>query len=252
MSLRNCGWLWGVGLLVIGCRTQPSLRFLAALPGANTLDAVAYPNFLADAATAERYRQQGLSYRNAGDLERAIATFKIAAALDPFNANSHIILGWTQHLAGQPGQAIQALNRALEQDPDQVQALNALGIVYLVDSQLAAAVDTHQRAIALKPDNEIAHYNLSLAYERLDQLGPALAHAQTATELEPQNPHPWVALALIHAASGEPDAAQSAYRAALRLDGRYRNQSHLEHLERAGFSREQIDEVAVLRQQIFP
>lgn len=252
MSLRK-GWRpWVIGWLAIGCQSEPLLEFVAAFPETNTLSAVAYPSFLADAATAERYRQQGLAYRNGGDLERAIATFKIAAALDPFNPNSHIILGWTQHLADQPGQAIQALSRALEQDPDQVQALNALGIVYLVDGQLTAAVETHQRAIALKPDNEIAHYNLSLAYERLDQLAPALGHAQTATELEPQNPHPWVALALIHAASGESDAAESAYRAALRLDGRYRSRSHLESLARAGFSRDQIDEVAALQDQIFP
>jgi tetratricopeptide (TPR) repeat protein len=240
--------LWGLG----GCQTEPITSLQGSTWAEDTLTALAYPAFLVNTSTAERYRQQGLAYRAEGDLERSVATLKIAAALDPYNPNSHIILGWTQHLSGDRPNAIGTLNTALGQDPNQVEALNALGIVYLVEGQLDQATATHHRALELKPDNEIAHYNLSLAYERLGEWEPAIHHAQKATELEPQNPHPWVALALAQASSGNSAAAQITYRRAVQMDGRYRQRSYLDHLAQAGFSAPQIDAVANLQAMTSP
>jgi tetratricopeptide (TPR) repeat protein len=227
-----------VGLL--GCQPEAATRFSAAAPTPETTTALLYPVFLMDPATAGRYRQEGLNFRRAGDLEGAIAALKIATALDPQNPENHIILGWTQHLAGNRAAAANTLQTALRQDGDSIPALNALGIVYLVDGQLDAAVTTHTRAAELNPDNEIAHYNLSLAYERLGQFDPAIDHGQTATELEPGNPHPWVALALAHWSRGDRDQAEFNYRQALRLDRRYADPGYLDHLEQAGFSQDQM------------
>jgi tetratricopeptide (TPR) repeat protein len=242
LTKRTIGWWFPamVGLAGIGCQpasvvAMPSVSFSEA-----AIAALRYPPFLIDPQTAARYRQQGLAFRNSGDTDRAIATLKIAAALDPLDPNNHVILGWTQHLAGNRAAAAQTLQTALGQDPDYVPALNALGIVFLVDGQLDDAIATHTRAAELKPDNEIAHYNLSLAYQRSGQFDQAIAHGQTATELEPGNPHPWVALALAYWSNGEAVRAGENYRQALRLDGRYGSLGYLDHLERAGFSQEQI------------
>jgi Flp pilus assembly protein TadD len=201
---------------------------------------------LVQPATADRYRQQGLNYRQQGDLERAVATLTLAAALDPRNPEGYIILGWTQHLAGQRPAAIASLHRALAQSPDSVSALNALGIVYLVAGDLAAAVSTHNRAITLQPDNEIAHYNPCPAPDRQAQWDQAIHHGQRATQLEPANPHPWVALALAYSAAGDGARARASYDQALALDGGYGQRSYLDHLEQAGFSGEQIRAIAAL------
>lgn len=240
-------FFWGQVLFVIlvgvsGCQTEPPLAFSATGISAEAIEALLYPTFLADPKTAGRYRQEGLNFRQAGDMAGAIAALKIAAALDPQNPDSHVILGWTQHLAGNRSAAAKTLQTALGQDTDYIPALNALGIVYLVDGQLDAAVATHTRAAELKSDNEIAHYNLSLAHERLGQFDQAISHGQTATELEPGNPHPWVALALAYWSSGDQTQAEANYRQALRLDRRYTRQAYLDHLEQAGFSREQIQQ----------
>ncbi len=237
-------------LSLVSCQTEAAVGFQAATLSQATLAALVHPSFLVDPQTAERYRQQGLAYRQQGDLERAIAALKIAAALDPQNPNSSVILGWTQHLAGYRAPAAEALQAALRQNPDNVPALNALGIVYLVDGQLDAAVATHIRAADLQPGNEIAHYNLSLAYERLGQANQAIAQAQTATELEPGNPHPWVALALAYWANGDQAAAEAPYRQALGLDGGYGSREYLNHLEQAGFSPEQIETTEAIRQRV--
>ena len=229
-----------VGFGVSGCQTEAPAAFVSTNISEATVETLLYPDFLMDLATASRYRQEGLNFRRAGNMEGAIAALKIAAALDPHNPDSHVILGWTQHLAGNRAAAVKTLQTALRQNGDYVPALNALGIVYLVDGQLDAAVATHTRAAELKPDNEIAHYNLSLAYQRLEQFAQAISHAQTATELEPGNPHPWVALALAYWSRGDQEQAETNYRQAIQLDGRYRDQGYLDHLAQAGFSQEQI------------
>lgn len=247
---KTCYWILLAALALVGCQREGAVPWRQASLSAAALDTLTYPPFLVDAATAARYRQEGLAFRQQGDFERAIATLKIAAALDPRNPEGQVLLGWTQHLAGFAAPAVDALQTALHHNPDHVPALNALGIVYLVSGQLDAAVETHRRAAILKPNNEIAHYNLSLAYQRLGQQEQAIAEAQTATELEPGNPHPWVALALAYWSAGDRAQAIANYRQALALDGRYSSRAYLDHLEQAGFSPDQIAATEAIRQAV--
>ena len=245
---KPSSWILYIALALASCQREVAVPWQPTALSPAALETLAYPPFLVDGATAARYRQEGLTFRQEGDFERAIATLKIAAALDPRNPEGQVLLGWTQHLAGHAAPAAAALQTALTHSPDHVPALNALGIVYLVDGQLEAAVDTHTRAAALQPDNEIAHYNLSLAYQRLGKLDQAIAEAQTATELEPGNPHPWVALALAYWSAGDRAQATAHYRHALGLDGRYTSRAYLDHLEQAGFSQEQIEATEEIHQ----
>lgn len=234
---------------MLGC--TPPERVLSHQASLTVTPALAqvlrYPTFLIDARGAEAARQAGLAARQQGDFAVAIAELETAVVLDPFHVPSYVVLGWTQHLAGQRPAAIATLNQGLALDAEHVPALNALGIAYLVDGQIEPAIATHTQAKTLKSDNEIAYYNLSLAYQQLPDLAAAISHAQQATELEPYNPHPWVALALAHWSDQAPTAAQAAYQQALQLDGRYYEAYHLDHLLRAGFSHEQIRQVDEIR-----
>ncbi|MGB3203120.1 MAG: tetratricopeptide repeat protein [Nodosilinea sp.] len=245
---KVCYWMLLAAFALGSCQREPAVPWQTTTLSLEALEALTYPPFLVDVQTASRYRQEGLAFRQQGDFERAIATLKIAAALNPRNPEGQVLLGWTQHLAGYPAPAVEALQVALIYNPDYVPALNALGIVYLVDGQLEAAVDTHTLAASLAPENEIAHYNLSLAYQRLGQTEQAIAQAIIATELEPQNPHPWVALALAHWSAKNNAEAVTNYRQALALDGRYVRREYLDHLEQAGFSPEQIETTEQVRQ----
>ena len=208
---------------------------------------VVTPEQRAEAATL---RQEGLALRNQGDIEGAIAPLKAAVALESDNISGYVLLGWTEHLAGQRTAAAETLQDALRQNPDDIPALNALGIVYLVDGALEQAVENHTRAVDLDQDNKIAHYNLSLAYQRLGDFEAAIARATRATELEPGNPHPWVALAIAHASAEEMEAAIAAYQQAIQVDARYRDASQLTFLEQAGFSADQIEAAEAIRVQL--
>ncbi|HEY9880035.1 MAG TPA: tetratricopeptide repeat protein [Leptolyngbyaceae cyanobacterium] len=251
-AFRTLFQLGASGLVLLvgltGCRSKPPATVLASAAPSQTVQmALTYPAFLIDVKAAERYRQAGLRYRQSGNFEGAIAALKIAAALDPLNPNSYVILGWTQHLAGNRSAAAQTLETALDQTSENVPALNALGIVYLVEGDLQAAIATHNRAAELKPNNEIAHYNLSLAHQRLGQLEQAQTHAELATQLEPNNPHPWVALALVHWSKEEQPQAQKLYQQVVEMDGRYQYADFLPKLAKAGFSPEQIQMTEAVR-----
>lgn len=243
VSLLLC---WG-GQLAACSTAELSVPFQPSIAPTLPIETLAYPDFLADPKTAETYRQSGLAAREQDDLSSAIAQFKTAVALAPRHVPGYVLLGWTQHLAGDHEAAIATLTQALTLNPEQVQTLNALGITYLVKGDLEAAIATHVQAKTLQPDNEIAYYNLSLAYQRLPDLSAAIHHAERAAELEPYNPHPWVALALAHWSQQDTEAALQAYDQALQLDGRYYDAYHLEHLLKAGFSAEQIETVDEIR-----
>lgn len=192
------------------------------------------------AATAEQLRLTGLNYRQQERYPEAIAALKQAVTLEPENVSGRVLLGWTQHKAGQQPAATETLEQVLALNPFEVSNLNALGIVHLVSDRLPAAIATHGWAALLKPDNEIAHYNLSLAFERLGQYQWAIATAKTSAQLEPSNPHPFVALAIAHWGNGDRSLAQQAYQQALAVDGRYRDSGFLNYLTEAGFSSDQI------------
>lgn len=190
--------------------------------------------------TASEYRALGLSYRARERYPEAIGLLKKSVEIEPQNLSGWVMLGWTQHLAGQENAAVSSLIQALVRDPTSVPALNALGIVYLVSGELTAAVVAHTWAAILKPENEIAYYNLSLSFHRLRLYESAIVTANKAATLEPTNPHPLVALAIAHWDKGDRTAAQQAYGKARNLDSRYNNPAFLAHLQKAGFSSDQI------------
>ncbi len=188
--------------------------------------------------TAEEYRIQGLAYRQQKKYPEAIAALQKAVDLEPQNISGRVILGWTQHRAGQEDAATKTLTENFYRQPFDVPNLNALGIVHLVSGRLSEAVATHSWAIALKPSNEIAYYNLSLAMERLGQNEWAVSNAIEASKLEPTNPHPLIALSIAHWPENRSQALE-AFQRAITLDGRYGNLEFLNYLPEAGFSPEQ-------------
>ncbi|NJK35094.1 MAG: tetratricopeptide repeat protein [Oscillatoriales cyanobacterium SM2_2_1] len=86
----------------------------------------------AQTPSAATHRADGLSYRQQEQWPAAIAQFRQAVALEPDNPQNYVLLGWTQHLAGQSQDAAGTLWEGVFRQPMAVAAFNALGIVYLV------------------------------------------------------------------------------------------------------------------------
>lgn len=202
-------------------------------------------------ASALELRQQGLEYRAQQRWTEAIDVLKRSVALSPQEVSGYVILGWTQHLARDPG-ASQTLWQALRLDAWAAEAANALGIVYLVRGELTPAILVHSWASLIKPQNEIAHYNLCLAFHRSGLPDWAIAHGEQAMLLEPFNPHPIVAVALVYWDLGELEKATKLYSDALALDSNYQSANYLDHLAEAGFSQEQVAVTRKIHNQLFP
>lgn len=192
------------------------------------------------ATTSEDYRILGLSYRQQGRFEEAIAAMQTAVDLAPEHVSGQVLLGWTQHLASDDEAAAATLVRAFQLDPFATPTVNALGIVYLVQNRLWSAITTHLWAAYLKPDNEIAYFNLSLAAHGIGYYDWAIELATKAVALEPYNPHPLIAEAIAHWNKGDRQQASDRYRAAVALSPRYATDGIATYLDAAAFSQEQI------------
>ncbi|MGJ3254308.1 MAG: tetratricopeptide repeat protein [Elainellaceae cyanobacterium] len=190
--------------------------------------------------SAEEYRQRGLALRQQGRFDEAIATLEKSVSLAPDHISGHVILGWTQHLAGHDDAATDTLVQAFYTDPFAVPTLNALGIVYLTSDKLSHALTTHLWAVVLHPENEIAYFNLSLAQHRLGYYDWAIATATKAAELEPDNPHPFIAKAIAHYSAGAIDLAQEEYQRAIALRPWFASGAIELDLENAAFNPAQV------------
>ncbi len=205
---------------------------------------------LAQPPSAASHRAEGLLYRQQEQWPEAIAQFRSAIQLEPENVQNYVLLGWTQHLAGQSREAATTLWAGIVRQPLAVASFNALGIVYLVRGEAATAIVLHSWAALLQRENEIAHYNLSLAYHQRGLFGLAQAHARYASSLEPQNPHPLLALAIAQWQQGDRAAARDSYQAALGLNPQYGDRTYRRNLERAGFLPSQIALVDTLAAEL--
>ncbi|NET10918.1 MAG: tetratricopeptide repeat protein [Merismopedia sp. SIO2A8] len=225
------------------------MRIIATITSLGMGGMIGLVGTVAIASSPEEYRQLGLSYRQQGRYEEAIAALETAVSLEPDHVSGHVILGWTQHLADQDAAAAHTLVHALQLDPFAIPTANALGIVYLVQDQLVAAMMTHLWAAYLNPDNEIAYFNLSLAAQRMGYDAWAIELASRAIALEPYNPHPLIAGAIAHWSKGDQQQAIQLYRQAISLSPHYHTRSLSTYLQAAAFHSEQIGMANQIRQR---
>ena len=77
-------------------------------------------------AEANKYRNTGLSYYNAGDFNRAIENFTKAIELTPSNAANYLNRGVSYDMKGDERLARRDYNKSLELDPSQARAIGQL------------------------------------------------------------------------------------------------------------------------------
>lgn len=145
----------------------------------------------------------GISYANAGDLEKAVWQLQKAIELNTSNASvysdteqvnrklesSNAVI--RSHLASMYVRQ-EKLDRALWQYlkvlsvyPEDVLTLGRVGYLYAQSGELDLAVETLQKALSLDPNNADTHYNLGLIHTKKDQEDMALQEFQKALEIKP-------------------------------------------------------------------
>jgi tetratricopeptide (TPR) repeat protein len=158
------------------------------------------------------------SFRNLGQLPRAVGCCRTALKLSPDYPEALCTLGLSIQALGRPGDAVGHFRRALELRPGFAQAHRDLAMVLRELGQHDLALEHLRRAVELAPRYPAARSGLSLVLLDRGQPEEALVHSQEAVRLQPD-------LAIHHHNLGNAlqrldrwDEARGAYLEALRLD----------------------------------
>ncbi|PIU57189.1 MAG: hypothetical protein COS89_05130, partial [Deltaproteobacteria bacterium CG07_land_8_20_14_0_80_38_7] len=103
---------------------------------------------------ATYHNNQGISYLNKGDMDRAEFEFKTAIELSPDYIESYNNLGIIYKLKGNKKEAIKNLQKAISLDKDYATAYSHLGAIYLSQGKIDDAISTIKKG--LKKDGRIA------------------------------------------------------------------------------------------------
>jgi tetratricopeptide (TPR) repeat protein/O-antigen ligase len=114
------------------------------------------PVTVSDEELAQAYLDEGQTYLNEKDLERAE----------------------------------EAYVKALELNPDIIQAHSALGYIYALQGKLQEALEENLKVVELAPDYYLSRKNLAVIYQQLGRMEEAIAEAEIALELAPESDKP--------------------------------------------------------------
>lgn len=182
--------------------------------------ALAVYDDLLDRLPPEARKERSLAYVKAGEclwrldrLDEAYRAFEQAAGIDPDNVTAH--LRTAELLAAQaPDRALAEARMAASLDPRNAEAHSVMGVAYNAAGQTRMARISFQRALELEPTR--TSYAIALAdsyYRELD-----IANARATLRQAASRSHqalPWLALGRMEEQEGDAAAAEEAYRNAL-------------------------------------
>ena len=170
-----------------------------------------------DAANPSALLVLGLCSRQAGDLPRAEATLRQAAAAAGDAAEVLNALGLVVAEQGRFDEAMALYRRALAVNPAYAKAHNNLGNACKDRGRPADSLAHYRRALELAPDYAEAHYNHGNALKELARFEEAAAAYRRCLALAPQVFEAYVGLGVALQALGRPQEAFDALQQAARL-----------------------------------
>ncbi|MDR9404074.1 MAG: tetratricopeptide repeat protein, partial [Halothece sp. Uz-M2-17] len=165
-------------------------------------------------------KKLGDAYKQAGELEAAIITYKKAIQLNPKKAQFHNVLGDAYLKAKNASAAISTYQTALEINPDlPPNVRKKLGDAYKQAGDLEAAISSYEKAIQLNPKKAQFYNALGDAYLKAKNASAAISAYQTALEINPDLP-PNVRKKLgdAYKQAGDLESAINSYENAIQLN----------------------------------
>lgn len=128
---------------------------------------------------------KGLTLEALGQTESAIEEFRRATSINSAFGPSHYNLGVCLVSQGHGDDAIAAYDAALRCDPDDLPALLNKGTVLSSLGRTTEAIETYVRAIQVRPGDGLVHYNLAVALFKLRLFEPAYRMVRRSIDLAP-------------------------------------------------------------------
>ena len=169
----------------------------------------------------------GNLYATRGDLDRAIAEYRKAIALDPTAVEARINLADAYRARGAEREAQAELRAGLARQPRSATLQHALGLSLVREKKKAEALPALAAAAKLAPEDARYAYVYAVALYDAGQPKDALAVLRAALARSPYDRDVLVALAQYAAAAGERGAAQGYARTLVALDPENREYAQL-------------------------
>jgi tetratricopeptide (TPR) repeat protein len=163
---------------------------------------------------------QGMTFKQQGDVPKALAAFDKAIQLDPKSAAAYIKRGNVHSDNGDLSQAIADYTSALKADPESALAYMNRGLAHAKRGEFDAVLADCTEAIRIDKKLAAAYFIRGAAYSSRGERHRAIAEFTLALRLDPNNALAFNDRGLAFAEQGEYDRALRDYTAALRIDPR--------------------------------
>lgn len=176
----------------------------------------------------------GLCQLHASQPQEAFLSFQRAVMLDASNLEAHRRMAELLLLGGAPAKAAEELNKLLRKAPNDASAIGTLGAVYASSGDVNAALGLLERSFALASENSAVAISLAELYNRANRPDDARRALVKSATRNPGRGDAWLALGRLEEQEGRPEAADAAYRSAVKADDSVRNNLRLaQFLQRA-------------------
>lgn len=161
--------------------------------------------------------QSAVELEHTGNVDGAIAEYRLAIKDAPDQADAHYNLGRLLEMQkGDHDGAIAEYRLALRIHPDDPDLHNNLGLSLKNNGDLDGAAREYREALRLRPGNPDAHINLGNLFYLQKNPTAAAAEYRAAIQVDPSNAVAHMSLGNTLDDSGDTDAAIAEYREAIR------------------------------------
>ena len=133
---------------------------------------------------AEAHNNRGKVYRNMGDLSKAFDDYNTAIQLNPDFAEAHNNRGVAYGIKGRVDEAIEDFNTAIGLNSAFADAYCNRGNAYLLKGEIDKAIEDYSRSIKHAPKDAMSYSNRSVAYLRKGEFDKTIEDASEAIALD--------------------------------------------------------------------
>jgi len=165
-----------------------------------------------DPQSARMFQVRGDRMAQRGNLEGAIAAYRLAISKDAHLSGVHFALGEVLNVsqdAADRAQAQSEYEKALEDDPTDEKAECRLGDIAMQQNNPTGAAQRYRRALSLQPDDSDANEGLGLVLFASNSAEQALPYLKRAIDLDPTNVAAYYHLSQASRKAGDANAADA-------------------------------------------
>ncbi len=168
------------------------------------------------------HNNQGVSFLNKNEIDKAIFEFKTALEISPEYIEAWNNLGLSYKMKRDYSKAIDALSQAVKINKQYSGAWTSLASVYINIGNYPKAIEAGKKAIAADKKYADAYYNIGMAYKhmvfdqgRREYMSDAIDHFRKATDANPNHYYASIELGNIYLNEGKYEDALIRFKVAV-------------------------------------